>query len=362
MPKLNIKALKKKLTLEDHKKLMKALDIPAYSESDSTIVYWTGDRNRNALNGSPKLYWYKDSMTYFGYTSSRSYDIISLVQTRLALLGQPSSFQDAIAFITETCSIEMDAVKRIDRPHVYDWQSSLDKFIRFQSTGSTLTPYDKSILDQLNHVYPQSWIDEGISVETMEKYGIGYYERTQSTTIPCFNAEGELIGIRVRNWNPEDVEEGRKYIPLMLLDGTTFKFPTNNVFFGVNWNKPKIEQSGTVILAEAEKSVMKLDTIYGENNVALAMYGKNLGTNRRNQLIKMGVDKVIYVPDNDYIGLGQEAYDKWEQEVLRFGKQFKGYASVEVVWDNLGLLGPKDNATDGGPEIWDKLYEARETM
>ena len=107
---------------------------------------------------------------------------------------------------------------------------------------------------------------------------------------------------------------------------------------------------------------MKRDTIYGENNVALAMYGKNLGTNRRNQLIKMGVDKVIYVPDNDYIGLGQEAYDKWEQEVLRFGKQFKGYASVEVVWDNLGLLGPKDNATDGGPEVWNKLYESRETM
>ena len=132
MPKLNIKALKKKLKPEDHKKLMKVLDIPAYSESDSTIVYWTGDRNRNALNGSPKLYWYKDSMTYFGYTSSRSYDIISLVQTRLALLGQPSSFQDAIAFITKTCSIEMDAVKRIDSPHVYDWQSSLDKFIRFQ--------------------------------------------------------------------------------------------------------------------------------------------------------------------------------------------------------------------------------------
>ena len=149
MPKLNIKALKKKLTLEDHKKLMKALDIPAYSESDSTIVYWTGDKNRNALSGSAKLYFYKDNQTYFGYTSSRSYDIISLVQTRLALLGQPSSFQDAIAFITETCSIEMDAVKRIDAPHVYDWQSSLDKFIRFQSTGSALTPYDKSILVRL---------------------------------------------------------------------------------------------------------------------------------------------------------------------------------------------------------------------
>ena len=30
-----------------------------------------------------------------------------------------------------------------------------------------------------------------------------------------------------------------------------------------------------------------------------------------------------------------------------------------MVWDNQGLLGPKDNATDYDKETWDKLYESR---
>ena len=35
---------------------------------------------------------------------------------------------------------------------------------------------------------------------------------------------------------------------------------------------------------------------------------------------------------------------------------------TEVVWDNLGLLNPKDNAMDGGKEVWEKLYENREKL
>lgn len=358
---INTKAIKARLTIDDHKKIMKALDIPTYTESNSVITYWTGDKNKDAYKGSPgKLVFYKDTKIYMGYTASTSYDIISLCQVRLGLLGQPCAFHDAINFIIETTGLEIDTVKRINRPNLCDW-SGLEKFVRFRSTGSTLEPYDKSILDQLDHSVPQQWLDEGISTSTMLKYQIGYYERSQATTIPCFNRSGELIGIRCRHWRPDEIEAG-KYRPLSLLDGTTFKFPTNNVFYGINYNAPEIERTSTAVLVEGEKTVLKFDTIYNEKSVALAMYGKNLGLQRRNQLIKLGVNKIIYVPDNDWIGKSQEDFDYWEQEVIRFGKQFGGYAQVEVVWDNLGLLNPKDNAMDGGKEVWEKLYENREKL
>lgn len=358
---LNTKALKARLTIEDHKKIMKALDIPAYTETSSVITYWTGDKNRDAMKGSPgKLVFYKDTKVYMGYTAATSYDIIALVQKRLKLLSKPCSFVDAINFIIEITGLETDTVKRINAPHICDW-SGLEKFVRFRSTGSTLEPYNKSILDQLNHSVPQQWLDEGISLDTMLKYQIGYYERSQATTIPCFNRSGELIGIRCRHWRPDEIEQG-KYRPLSLLDGTTFKFPTNQVFYGINYNAPEIERTSTAVLVEGEKTVLKFDTIYNEKSVALAMYGKNLGLQRRNQLIKLGVNKIIYVPDNDWIGKSQEDFDYWEQEVIRFGKQFGGYAQVEVVWDNLGLLNPKDNAMDGGKEVWEKLYENREKL
>ena len=357
---INTKVIKARLTVDDHKKIMKALDIPAYTESSSCITYWSGDKNRDAMKGSPKLVFYKDTKIYMGYTASTSYDIISLCQVRLGLLGQPHTFLDAVNFIIETTGLEIDTIKRINKPNLCDW-SGLEKFVRFRSTGSTLEPYDKSILDQLDHSVPQQWLDEGISADTMVKYQIGYYDRLNATTIPCFAQDGSLIGIRCRHWRPDEIEAG-KYRPLSLLDGTTYKFPTNQVFYGINWNWGEIERTGTVVIVESEKAVMWLDSLYLEKNVALGMYGKNLGLQRRNQLIKLGVDKVIYIPDNDWIGKTKSDFDRWEQDVIKFGNQFKGYANVDIVWDNLGLLKEKQNATDNGIETWNKLFDNKEVL
>lgn len=360
MNQINTKLLKSSLTLEDHKSICKALGIPAFSENSKQIVYWSGEKNVDPYKGSPKLYFFKDTKVYCGFTSGASYDIISLTQRRLSLLKQPSSFIDAINFILSVTGKEIDNVQRLTKTHVYDWQTDLEKFIRFRRTGTTLTTYDDTILSQLGQSIPQAWLDEGISEDTLVKYQIGYYERLNATTIPCRDKQGNLIGIRCRHWQPNEIEQG-KYRPLLLLDGvTSFKFPTNEVFFGINYNWPEIERTGKVMLVESEKAVMKLDTIYKEHNVALGMFGSNLGLKRRNELIKLGVNHVVYVPDNDWIGLGNKGYQEWEDKVLRFCKQFDGYAKVEIVWDNLGLLGAKENATDKDEDTWWKLYEARE--
>lgn len=360
MNQINTKLLKSSLTLEDHKNICKALGIPAFSENSKQIVYFTGDKHVNPYNGSPKLIFYKDTSIYMGFSAGMSYDIISLTQRRLSLLKQPSSFIDAINFILSVTGKEIDSVQRLTKTHVYDWQTDLEKFIRFRRTGTTLITYDDTILSQLGQSIPQAWLDEGISEDTLVKYQIGYYERLNATTIPCRDKQGNLIGIRCRHWQPDEIEQG-KYRPLLLLDGvTSFKFPTNEVFFGINYNWPEIERTGKAVLVESEKAVMKLDTIYKEHNVALGMFGSNLGVKRRNELIKLGVNHVVYVPDNDWIGLGDEAYQEWEDKVLRFCKQFDGYAKVEIVWDNLGLLGEKENATDKDEDTWWQLYEARE--
>ena len=360
MNQINTKLLKSSLTLEDHKSICKALGIPAFSENSKQIVYFTGDKNVDPFKGSPKLIFYKDTSIYIGFSAGMSYDIISLTQRRLSLLKQPSSFIDAINFILSVTGKEIDSVQRLTKPHIYDWEASLGKFVRFRRTGTTLTTYDDTILSQLGQSIPQAWLDEGISEDTLVKYQIGYYERLNATTIPCRDKQGNLIGIRCRHWQPNEIEQG-KYRPLLLLDGvTSFKFPTNEVFFGINYNWPEIERTGKVMLVESEKAVMKLDTIYKEHNVALGMFGNNLGLKRRNELIKLGVNHVVYVPDNDWKELEDEAYQEWEDKVLRFCKQFDGYAKVEIVWDNLGLLGAKENATDKDEDTWWKLYEARE--
>ena len=361
MGKIDVKKLKKSLSLAHHKQIMQALGIPAYSENKEQIIYFSGDKNKDALKGSPKLYFYKDSQIYFGYTSSRSYDIISLVQTHLSLLKQPCSFLDACQFILDTTNINPDSISHVKKEgHVYDW-SNLERFIKVRKYGNQLSEYNRNIIDTLPPLYPQAWIDEGISEETMDKYQIRYYERCNQTVIPCFDDEARLVGVRVRNWDKDRVEQA-KYMPLVTLDGQCYKFNTNQVFYGINYNKPEIERTGKVIIVESEKAVMKLDTYMGRHNIALGMYGSNLGIQRRNQLLKMGVNTVSYVVDNDFIGQDDEFFEQWREKIQHFIKLWDGFCRVEIVWDNLGLLGPKENATDRTKEVWEQLWENREII
>ena len=361
MGKIDVKKLKKSLSLAHHKQIMQALGIPSYSENSTQIVYYTGDKNVDPYKGSPKLYFYKDTSIYVGMTAGRSYDIISLTQTRLALLKQPCSFLDACQFIIDTTNINPDSISRVKKEgHVYDW-SNLERFIRVRKYGNQLSEYNRNIIDTLPPLYPQAWIDEGISEETMDKYQIRYYERCNQTVIPCFDDEARLVGVRVRNWDKDRVEQA-KYMPLVTLDGQCYKFNTNQVFYGINYNKPEIERTGKVIIVESEKAVMKLDTYMGRHNIALGMYGSNLGIQRRNQLLKMGVNTVSYVVDNDFIGQDDAFFEQWREKIQHFIKLWDGFCRVEIVWDNLGLLGPKENATDRTKEVWEQLWENREII
>ena len=361
MGKIDVKKLKRALTLAHYDMIIQRLGIPIFSKSNSEWRLWTGDKNVNPLEGSPKLIFYPDSHIFMGYTAGRSYDIISLVQTRLALLKQPCSFLDACQFIIDTTNINPDSISRVKKEgHVYDW-SNLERFVRVRKYGNQLSEYNRNIIDTLPPLYPQAWIDEGISEETMDKYQIRYYERCNQTVIPCFDDEARLVGVRVRNWDKDRVEQA-KYMPLVTLDGQCYKFNTNQVFYGINYNKPEIERTGKVIIVESEKAVMKLDTYMGRHNIALGMYGSNLGIQRRNQLLKMGVNTVSYVVDNDFIGQDDAFFEQWREKIQHFIKLWDGFCRVEIVWDNLGLLGPKENATDRTKEVWEQLWENREII
>ena len=92
MQEINTKLLKSALSIDEHKLICKSLDIPIYSENETQIIYYTGDKNKDALKGSPKLYFYKQTKTYFGYTASRAYDIIGsspfvFVKSAMLFLG-----------------------------------------------------------------------------------------------------------------------------------------------------------------------------------------------------------------------------------------------------------------------------------
>lgn len=361
MNKINTKTLKSSLKVDDHKKICKALGIPIFSESSNQIVYWSGEKNANPLSGSPKLFFYKDKGVYVGYTSGCTYDIISLTQKRLSLLKQPSSFMDAINFILSVADLKIDSIQRINKPHICNWEEGLGKFVRLKHGDSILTPYDDSILDQLETKFYQGWIDEGISIDTMLKYEIKWYERTSQIVIPCRDRMGELIGIRCRNIDPDRAAYA-KYMPLTLLDGKDYRFNTNSVFFGINYNWDTIERTGHAVLVEGEKSVLKADTWWGRDNNVLALYGSQIGMTKRNQLVKMGINHVTLALDSDFHEICDEEYDKFEKKVLALAKLFKGYAKVDIVYNNIGLNAYKASPFDFDEATYNFMWENREVV
>lgn len=356
---INIKTLKRSLVPSDYKAVEDALGLRRFSDSPIQTVFYNADAHKDQAKQKPKLYGYKDTHVYMSYTRGASMDIFGLVQAVKTTQGETCSFLDAVNFVLSSTGKSQDTYQRKSKGYAYDWEDSLGKFLRIKRGESSLPTFSREILDQLPTFPCQQWIDEGISADTQEKFHIGWYPRLDATTIPVFDNEGELVGLRCRHWREDEIEMG-KYRPLQLLDGTIYKFNTNDILFGMNYNRFAIEETKTVWLVESEKAVMKLDTFYGEKSCALGMFGKNLGLKRRNQILKLGVNKVIYIPDNDWIGNGDEEFKAWQDEVIKFAEQFKGYAEVEVVWDSLGLLGEKENATDGDRETWEKLFEERE--
>lgn len=367
--KVDVKKLISQLTLEMYEQIFKELNIPIYSNPKGAThwVLYTACHNKDPYNGSPKLYFYLDTKIFMCYTGcSSAMNIVSLVMKRLTLLGKPDGFINAINTILSITGLDPDAVSRISgSKYQYDWEQDFGKFVRFKNGMLALPEYDKSILSSLTTSVPQAWIDEGISVETMQKYQIGYYERNCATTIPCFDKEGRLIGIRTRNWNPQLIKEYGKYYPLFLLDSSNYTFPTEKAFYGINFNWPEIEKTKTCILVEGEKSVLKADTFWGVNSNVLGLYGSNLGTKRRNELVKMGVDYIVIALDSDFhvADDSDKEYVKFKEKILKFAEPFKGYCKVDIVYNNIGLENAyKASPFDFDKETFGKMYENREQI
>lgn len=362
--------IKKLLTVQDLINIILSLGAEIKSKNNKEIIFTSICHHKDANNHKPKLYFYINTKSFFCYSCSSAFDIFSLVQKRKELLGEKCSFVQALKYVCDFCGIDAGDIKEeIKNDNKCDWQSCLNKYLRYKNSYSELKVYDKSILDNFPRLYHQDWLDYGITMETMEKYNIRYYPYRNQILIPCFQEDGSLIGIRVRNMDEIYLKEGNpKYFPLYLLDGTSFEFPTNLCFYGENYNLEEIKRTGIVWLVESEKSVLKMDSWFGEHNVSLAMYGSNLGKKRFDKLISLGLNEVVIMLDSDFHSIYEdgeltEKYMEFEKKVLKMAKPFKPYVNkITCCFNNQGYEGYKFSACDFTREQFDILYKNREEI
>ena len=225
-------------------------------------------------------------------------------------------------------------------------------------TPLTFKTYDAKVLNNYSFDYIglMPWIQEGISIEALQKFNIRYDKKHDAIIIPNFNYSGDLIGLRARFFREEDIAKG-KYRPVYD-NGILYNHPTGVTFYGIYENKEAISRKHIAVIFEGEKSVLHYGSIYGaNNNIALATLGQNITRNHIQALLMLKVSDVILAYDTDYEDYKQLAVV--EQKYIEKAKILAPYFNVSILMDYDFLLPYKSSPIDGGRDNFEKILKNR---
>lgn len=347
---LDIAAIKAQITDDDIIALMDSMGIPLVSANSQYQLYPSACHHSDWERHKNKLYYYVQSQRWHCYSCSGDWDTIGLVQHL-----RKCTFNQAVDYICSTLGI---SVTELDiRQDVDNWQRDLRRWLpnADYDEPAELTAYDPAILSAFNHLYPSDWLEYGITRDSMDKFGIGWYARQACISIPVVQ-NGQLVGVRGRYTRRQDVDKG-KYRPLSLLDGTVLKFPSSSCLYGLDQNKAVIEKCRQVLLFESEKSVLKADSWNIHN--ALAVFGSNISKRHIEMLLELGVNDVVICFDSDYRQVGDDDFKFFVAKMKKLASKLRPYFSTSIVYNNQSYDAYKCNIMDLPYDKAMKLYESR---
>lgn len=357
---LDSNKVKDLLTTEDVIKLCN--DLQGY-ESDkfdnqehpifSTYICHGGD--------SEKLYYYPETKLFHCYTCGASYDIFELVKRA----KNYENFADAYRFIVNFFNLKnFDLYEEAPVELTSDWdifQKVQDYSAPVSMVPEKLEPIQENILEYFYPLAaPTEWLSDGISAEVMRKYNIRVDSALHKIIIGHRDVDGNLIGIRGRTYDPKELDEGKKYMPVFV-EGTMYNHPLGKNLFGLYENKETIKRIKKICIFEAEKSVLQMATMYGmENNWSVAVCGSNITKDQIALILSEEVNEVIIAFDADHLG-GRGSPDTlaYEQKLLKIASPLLPYVNVSVIFDYDHILPHKASPSDCGKEKFEELYHKR---
>lgn len=346
---LNFSDLRQKITIDQIKQIMKHWGIILYEEKGGTLIFPTVCHNHLNEASSMKLYYYDNNKVFKCYTECDcSFDVFDLGVKIYKLKSDPKSLSSVAYEVSRIIDYEGP-----NKPIGYRFPV---KPIERSDISADFKIYDKQILNYFNTTKIPLWESEGINIESMKKFNIGFYAYQNKITIPHFDYEGNLIGIRGRALNLEDIEKG-KYMPL-LVSGTLYSHPLSFNLYGLHLNKDPISKTKRVFLFEGEKSVLLADTYYGEDSIAVACCGSSINKFQLFLLIKnCGVKEVVVCFDRQFETKEEELkyFNKLDQTCAKYSK----YCQMSFIFDDKRKTNYKDSPIDCGKEIFENLVETR---
>jgi DNA primase len=248
---------------------------------------------------SHKLCYFRNSKTFYCYTNCGKMSLFTLV-----MKVRDCNFSESVNFIARHLGISNRYGFNVKLPRINQELNQIDRYISLRKSKiknqiKNLPRINEKILDYFEtDVFYQGWIDEGISIETMQLFNIRWYESQKHIIIPHYNVNGELIGIRRRSLQEKDKDN--KYMP-EIIEGIQYTHSLNFNLYGLDKHINGIKKTKKVVIVESEKSVMLAHDYYGKDAFVIATCGFNISNWQRDMILSLGVEEVMLGYDKDFI-------------------------------------------------------------
>lgn len=358
--------IKEHITLDDVFQLL--VDFggePTYTSFG--IISRTICHNHPNDGGSRKLYYYSNSGLFHCFTgcAEPSFDIAQLV-INVANIQWNKEFDlnDALRWLSSRFGIIGFVTPEEEYDNAIDWEI-FERYNQVQSVlpeerKINLKNYEDNFLRNFNYqVNIQPWIDEGISPEVLHKAKIGYYPGGNQITIPHYDINGKLIGVRGRTLSEDDAKIYGKYRPLRV-NQKWYNHPLGMNLYGLNWNKDNIALFQKAIIYESEKSVLLYASYFGwENNIAVACCGSNISLYQIELLKQCGVKEVVVALDRQFQQIGDDEYKTLTNNLTKIHQRYSNDLNISFIFDKHMITSYKASPIDEGPEKFMKLFKER---
>lgn len=284
--------------------------------------------NKNAINVKNNEYLDVRNWTREDEFASNA-DIITLAQYNMQM-----SFVDTLEYLHEILELEFTLIvknKKIVRIKDTDTNDfASHNIIKIDDTERKpdICTFDGKKLDLYEPLLHISWYRDGVMPWTRKKFGLAYSYRYKRVVIPLrYWATGEILGFNMRTTVEEYESLGisKYYIT------PSYKKSLN--IYGLYEHYDDIKKAGYVVVYEAERSVLKRDSLLDCTGVALS--GHVMFREQIYILISLNVD-IIIAMDND-VDINEIRY---------MCEKFYGIRNVYYIYDKWNLLDKKDSIAD----------------
>lgn len=306
-----------------------------------------------------KLYYYPETKLFHVYTRGESYDIFELVRRAKEF----DEFFDAYKFVVQFFHLKDTGKNEEIKPLTDDWAifQTIEDFSKTNGEDKQNPSIQENLLEYFYPLAaPCEWQKDHITPEVMRYYGIRVDSALHKVIIPHRDIDGHLIGIRGRTYDPFELDEGKKYMPVFI-EGDMYNHMLGKNLFGLYENQETIRRIKKILIVESEKGVMQCASYYGVDNCfCVATCGSSLSQDQINLIMQLGVTEVIIGYDREFEGkFGDPDTEAYEQKLLKLVKPLTLYFNTYVIMDYDHLTPYKASCTDCGKEILETLMKQK---